>query len=208
MATQLQPVPRQAEIVRLRDLVETQHRQLRLLRDEGAISAADVVTADFPATCAKPRLTPVAVRRLVEQMAGRLALLETPLGTALQAPWPQRRAAIPVLRPSPGLAAYALRNVPELPNVVFALFVRSAGEVGAAIERVLAEQQAGEPFLPIFLTNHSDFARLREQRLAFEYFPFTLADAAPPPEPRWSAYFQATLELSLRRWGVRQVVLL
>ena len=208
MATKLQPAPRQAEIVRLRGLVETQHRQLRLLRDEGTLPVADAVTAAFPSTCAKPNLTPAAATRLVEQSAARLALLETPLGAALQAPWPQRHPAIPVLRPSPGLAAYALRNLPDLPNVVFALFLRPPGEIGAAIDRVLAEQQAGEPFLPVFLTNHSDFTPLREQRLAFEYFPFTLDDAAPPPEPRWSAYFQATLELTLQRWGARQVVLL
>ena len=30
----------------------------------------------------------------------------------------------------------------------------------------------------------------------------------PDIEPRWAAYFQAVLELTMRRWGVRQVVLL
>ena len=60
----------------------------------------------------------------------------------------------------------------------------------------------------MFLTNDSDFSALREQRLAFEYFPFAVDEAAPAPEPRWAAYFQVTLELSMRRWGVRQVVLL
>lgn len=208
MATKLQPAPRHDEIVRLRGLVESQHRQLRLLRDEATNPVADMVTAAFPSTCAKPRLTSTAVTRLVEQTAARLALRETPLGAALQAPWPQRRAAIPVLRPSPGLAAYALRNVPDLPNVVFALFLRPLGDVRTTVDRVLGEQQTGEPFLPVFLTHHSDFAPLRDQRLAFEYFPFTLDDTAPSPEPRWRAYFQTTLELTMCRWGVRQVVLL
>ena len=90
---------------------------------------------------------------------------------------------MPVLRPSPGLAAYALRSVPDLPNLVLALFLRPPGEIEGAIAKVLAEQQAGEPFLPVFLTNHPDFTPLREQRLAFEYFPFELDEAAAAPEP-------------------------
>ena len=95
---------------------------------------------------------------------------------------------MPVLRPSPGLAAYALRSVPDLPNLVLALFFRPPGEIEGAIAKALAEQQAGEPFLPVFLTNHPDFTPLREQRLAFEYFPFALDEAAAAPEPRWAAY--------------------
>lgn len=208
MAARLQSPQQQSEIVRLRDTVEKQHRQLRLLRDEAAIPTDDVVAASFPATCDKPRLTAAAVSRLLDTASERLSIMDTTLGTTLLATWPERRPVIPVLRPSPGLAAYALRNVPNLPNVVFALFLRPAGEARAAIERTLAEQQAGEPFIPVFLTNDSDFSALREQRLTFEYFPFTVDESAPAPEPRWAAYLQVTLELSMRRWGVRQVVLL
>ena len=47
---------------------------------------------------------------------------------------------------------------------------------------------------------------LREQRLAFEYFPFQLDETAPAPEPAWAAYLITTLELTMRRWGVRQIV--
>jgi hypothetical protein len=63
-------------------------------------------------------------------------------------------------------------------------------------------------FIPVFLTNDADFRSLREQRLVFEYFPFVLDEAAAPPEPGWSAYFLDTLELTMRRWGVRQIVVL
>ena len=143
----------------------------------------------------------------MEEACQRLELRDSSLGNAIRAAWPEQRAeVVPVLRPSPGLAAYALRGVPDVPNMVFALFGKTAGETKAAIERVIAEQQAGEPFIPVFLTNSSDFTPLREQRLVFEYFPFVLDEAAPPPEPRWAAYFLETLELTLRRWGVRQVL--
>ena len=98
--------------------------------------------------------------------------------------------------------------MPDLANLVLALFLRAPDEIAPAIAKVLTEQQTGEPFLPVFLTNHSDFSPFREQRLAFEYFPFELDERAAPPEPRWAAYLVTTLELTMRRWGVRQIVLL
>jgi hypothetical protein len=209
------PAPGQAELARLRGVVEEQHRRLRVVRGEAAAAAepsgADdvgVVAESFPATCAKPRVTPRGLARLLDEARLRLELRDSSLGRAIDAAWPERRAEVPVLRPSPGHAAYALRSVPGVPNVVLALFGKQHGEAKAAIDRVLAEQQADEPFIPVFLTNDADFRLLREQRLVFEYFPFVLDEAAPPPEPGWSAYFLEALELTMRRWGVRQIVVL
>ena len=147
-----------------------------------------------------------SLARLVEEARLRLELRDSALGAALAATWPERRPEVPVLRPSPGLAAYALRNVPGIPKLVLALFGRSGDELKRTVERVIAQQQGAEPFLPVFLTNDHDFTSFRDQRLAFEYFPFVLDEAATAPDPRWAAYFLDTLELSLRRWGVRQVV--
>jgi hypothetical protein len=204
----------QAELARLRGIVAEQHRRLRVVRGEVAAAAelggADdvgLIAESFPATCAKPRVTPRALARLLDEARLRLELRDSSLGRAIDAAWPERRAEVPVLRPSPGHAAYALRGVPGVPNLVLALFGKPPGEAKAAIDRVLAEQQAGEPFIPVFLTDDADFGPLREQRLVFEYFPFALDEAAPPPEPGWSAYFLETLELTMRRWGVRQIVL-
>ena len=208
MATRLKH-SRMGELDRLRGLVADQHRRLEVVRGELAPSErADAIVEQLPARCPKPRLTRAALARLIEEARARLELMDTTLGTLHWRSWPEHRPAIPVLRPSPGLAAYGLRGLPGLANLVLALFLRRAAEVEGAIAKVLAEQQAGEPFLPVFLTNHPDFTPLREQRLAFEYFPFEVDDAAPAPDPRWAAYFVTTLELTMRRWGVRQVVML
>ena len=158
-----------------------------------------------------PHLTEDDVLRIATARQASAAVLGLVLrsrrfGAALWAAWPERRPVVPVLRPTPGLAAYALRNLEGVPNLVLALFWRRPDEIEAAVARVLAEQQAGEPFIPVFLTSHPDFTVLREQRLAFEYFPFELDEAAPAPPPRWVAYLIATLELTMRRWGVRQIV--
>lgn len=208
MATRLANGPG-AEMDRLRALVADQHRRLRVVRSELApLGGAQVIAPPMPARCAKPRLTPAALARLMEQAQARLELMDSALGAALWSHWPEVRPTVPVLRPSPGLPAYGLRGLPETPNLVLALFLRAPGEIEAAIARTLAGQRAGEPFLPVFLTCHPDFSALREQRLAFEYFPFALDEAAPAPEPRWAAYLVATLELTMRRWGVRQIVTL
>jgi hypothetical protein len=208
MATRLKSAA-PGELERLSGLVAEQHRRLRVVRREVEPHApAAVVLEPMPARCAKPRLTAAALTRLIDEARHQLELMDTTLGTALWSAWPERRPVVPVLRPSPGLSAYALRGVPDLPNLVLALFFRPPGEIEAAIATTLAEQQAGEPFIPVFLTNCTDFTALREQRLAFEYFPFELDEAAPPPEPRWAAYLITTLELTMRRWGVRQIVAL
>lgn len=208
MATRLRQ-GHSAELERLRALVADQHRRLRLVRGElEPIPEAAVIAPPLPARCPKPRLAAAALTRLLAQAQARLELMDTTLGTALWSHWPERRPQLPVLRPSPGLPAYGLRGRSGVPNLVLALFFRTPAESDSAIAQVLAEQRTGEPFVPIFLTRHSDFARLREQRLAFEYFPFELDETAKAPDPQWSALLVGTLELTMRRWGVRQIVTL
>lgn len=206
MAARLKPPP-DGELDRLSGLVAEQHRRLEVARGElGPPDPADLLVDPLPCRCAKPGLSREALRRLMETARERLEVLDTTLGSMYDAVWPERRAPVPVLRPSPGLHGYGLRSVPDLPNLVVALFFRPASEIEATIARAVAEQQAGDPFLPVFLTNHPDFSALRDRRLAFEYFPFRIDQAAPPPEPSWAAYLVATLELTMRRWGVRQIV--
>jgi hypothetical protein len=86
------------------------------------------------------------------------------------------------------------------------LFGHGPDATRRAIERVQAEQRGAEPFAPVFLTNDTDFTPFSGQRLAFEYFPFALDEAAGAPEPGWAAYFLETLELTMRRWGVRRII--
>ena len=136
----------------------------------------------------------------------RLALAGSRVGLALRAPWPERRPEMPVLRAGPGLPAYAQAADGPMPNVVFALFGSHGEEQRRAVENVLREQRGAQPFVPIFLTNGSDFSTFREARLVFEYFPFVLDEAVTVPPASWSAYFLEALQLTMRRWGVQRLV--
>jgi hypothetical protein len=196
------------ELDRLRGLVAEQHRRLQVARGAlDPIPDALVIQEPRPPRCAKPRLTPPALGRLIDAARARLELMDTRLGTVWWSAWPERRPDVPTLRPTPGLAAYGLRDLPDLPNLIVGLFLREPAEIPAAVARILSQQRNGEPFAPIFLTHCSDFTVLREQRLAFEYHPLQLDATAPAPEPRLAAYLVTTLELTMRRWGVRQIVL-
>ena len=148
MATHLKPAA-QGELDRLRGLVADQHRRWKVVRGELSPAAlAGVVVEPLPPRCIKPRLTAAALARLMEEARARLELMDTTLGALHWSAWPEHRPQVPVLRPTPGLAAYALRGVPNLPNLVLALFRRPPGEIEGAIAKALAEQQAGEPFTP------------------------------------------------------------
>ena len=102
MATRLGPCPNaQPELARLRELVAEQHRRLRVVRGEAPPSP--VVLAGSPMErCVKPRLTAAAVARLLEEARHRVEFLDTAVGMAIWATWPERRPTVPVLRPAPG----------------------------------------------------------------------------------------------------------
>jgi hypothetical protein len=88
------PATGQSELARLRGVVEEQHRRLRVIRGEAAAAAAvgqdnggdgGVMAESFPATCAKPRLTPRALARLLDEARLRLELRDSSLGRAIEA---------------------------------------------------------------------------------------------------------------------------
>lgn len=198
------------DVARLRALVEDQHRRLRVYEAElGRPEDSGDIVESFPSRCPKPALSAAELARLIGEAEERLALAGSPIGEALRARWPERRAEIPVLRPSPGLPAYAAPAERPGRNAVVSLFGRDAAGRRAAIEGVLREQGRGAvPFVPVFLTNDPDFGALREARLVFEYYPFVLDEtpAAAGPPADWVAYFVDMLQLTMRRWGVRRIV--
>ena len=129
----------EVELARLRNLVAEQHRRLRVARSESP-AAPKPATTPLPGSCVKPRLATAVLNRLVDEARQRAELLNTALGTALWAAWPERQPVVPLLRPTPGLAAYALRNLEGVPNLVLALFWRRPDEIEAARALVVQNQ--------------------------------------------------------------------
>lgn len=202
--------PAKREIDRLRALVEDQHRRLRVYEAEAdrtapGPGAADVVER-FPSRCPKPRVAGATLAGLVAEAEARLVLAESVVGRMLQRGWPEPPPRVPVLRPSPGLPAYARPTGATMPNAVFSLLGLDAAAGRAAVERILREQRGSVPFVPVFLTSDPDFSALRAARLVFEYYPLIPDEAATRPPADWAAYLVDSLQLTMRRWGVRRIV--
>ena len=124
MATRVKATP-MAELDRLRDLVAEQHRRLKVVRGELAptgVALADALVEPLPSRCPKPRLTSAGLGRLIEEARALLELMDTTLGALHEQRLARAAPHRPNPRPTPGLAAYGLRSVPELPNLVMALF--------------------------------------------------------------------------------------
>jgi hypothetical protein len=119
------------------------------------------IVEEFPSRCAKPKVAPAALARLLREAEARLALSPSPVGEALRARWPEALPASPILRPSPALPAYAVPTGRPAPNAIVALFGLDADGQRLAVARVLREQAAAASFVPVFLTNDPDFWPLR-----------------------------------------------
>ena len=179
------------------------------VRGEAASPAADIVAADrSPATCAKPRLTAAAVVRLFDAARERRSSSWTPtLGTALCGGLARAPAggpgAAPVARARRLRAAQRARPAQCRLRAVPAPARRDRRRHRARAGRA-AGRRAVHPGVP---DQPRDFSPLREQRLAFEYFPFRSTKRHRRRSRAGPPIFQATLELTMRRWGVRQIVL-
>ena len=209
MAARLQSPQRPSEVVRLRDLVEKQHRQLRLLRDE----------ADHPGG---------------RRRGGELSCHLRQAAAHGRCRWPaarrRQRAAVhhghdPGHGPAGGLARAPARD-PGAPPFAGTCRLRAAQRARPAERRLRAvpapcrrgaRRRSSAPWPSSRPASRS--SRCSSPTTATSppcassgwrssISRSTVDEAAPAPEPRWAAYFQVTLELSMRRWGVRQVVLL
>jgi hypothetical protein len=85
---------------------------------------------------------------------------------------------------------------------------RLSGLVAEQHRRLRVVRREVEPHAPAAVVLEPMPARCAKPRLTAAALTRLIDEAAPPPEPRWAAYLITTLELTMRRWGVRQIVAL
>jgi hypothetical protein len=119
---------------------------------------------------------------------------------ALSGFWPRAQPPRPTaLRPTPGLACYAMK---ERCEKIVGIWTLGLDQLGLALAlRRVAEQQLDEnDFVPIFFTDIACFELFREHGFVFEYLP--PANQRTRGHLAWDAYVQERLAQAVRMWGI------
>lgn len=126
-------------------------------------------------------------------------------GTGLPEPapggfWPRACPSRPAaLRPTPGLACYAMKDRCEKIVGIWTIGLDEGG-LAVALRRVAEQQLDDNDFTPIFFTDLVCFEHFREHGFVFEYL--------PPVERRtrghlgWNAYVRERLAHAVQMWGI------
>jgi hypothetical protein len=192
-------------VLRLRERLQREHRQRSLLEARFREITARlglrtaVVVVDEPLAALAGRNDPRSARH--DEAAPAPPREVAP---AAMPWWPLPVVADPpALSPSPGLAAYAIKDLqPSIVGVVVCGFDRA--QLAAIVGGVARRQMESPSFTPIFLTDSTAFDVFREHGFVFEYLP------APGKLPAGSAsrsdYGRERLDLIRRKWGIVTVV--
>jgi hypothetical protein len=78
--------------------------------------------------------------------------------------------------------------------------------VGQIVRSVAEQQERLQDFVPIFLTDSTDFQVFRRHGFVFEYFPNEKQRAAYGGSVSWSEYGRQRRELLERKWGIAQTI--
>jgi hypothetical protein len=114
--------------------------------------------------------------------------------------WPRARPQRPAaLRPTPGLACYAMKERCEKIVGIWTIGLDQPG-LAVALRRVAGQQLDENDFVPIFFTDLACFELFREHGFVFEYLP--PADRRTRGHLAWDDYVQERLAQAVRMWGI------
>jgi hypothetical protein len=185
-----------AAVRKLRERLQKEARERavleRALQRLGAHAGltADTITVDFDLG-APPGLTRSS--RLDGEGTGQPE-------PALSSFWPRAQPPRPAaLRPTPGLACYAMKERCDKIVGIWTLGLDQAG-LALALRRVAEQQLEENDFLPIFFTDLACFELFREHGFVFEYLP--PANRRTRGHLAWDAYVQQRLAQAVQMWGI------
>ena len=117
--------------------------------------------------------------------------------------WAPPEAVLEPLAVHPGWAAY---EDADEEGVVLGFSLLGLDDDGRrrVLDLVLAQQAAGEPLRPVFITDNDDFAALREAHFVFEYLPPWPGPDIVPDRAAWDDYLVERLVTIRRKWGIRR----
>ena len=182
--------PGEAELRALLETVELQARQIAILRERlnGVRRPAGVTV--------RP---PEPVRR------DYAAPLPRPDGGRVPEDWPRRPVDPEPLRPNPGWACHTLKAT-ACDVVGYSVIGLLPDEIERVVAAVDEQQRSTLDFVPVFLTDTTEFEPFRSRGYAFEHFPAASRWAELDGTVPWQARAEARLDMVRRKWGLQRLV--
>jgi hypothetical protein len=107
------------------------------------------------------------------------------------------------LDPTPGWRCLTARDAPI--RLGFNLIGIDPSAVGEAVAKVERRQLLDRDFIPVFITDQSDFEAFRLRGYVFEYIPPSIS-TAPKNRRAERSYFKQRLELIKAKWNLQTIV--
>jgi hypothetical protein len=107
------------------------------------------------------------------------------------------------LDPSPGLRCLTAVRAPI--RIGFQLFGLDSDRVAEAVSKVEERQLRERDFIPVFVTDNSDFSIFRSRGYVFEHIPPAIANASSRQRAK-RRILKDRLELIKAKWNLRDIV--
>jgi len=117
--------------------------------------------------------------------------------------FPALRCGFRPLEPSPGWRCLSAQDAPI--RLGFNLIGMDAAQVGTAVENVEQRQLRDRDFIPVFITDMTDFEVFRFRGYVFEYVPASVS-RAPKNRHAERRYLKQRLDLITAKWNLRDII--
>ena len=117
--------------------------------------------------------------------------------------FPALRCGFRPLEPSPGWRCLSGQDAPI--RLGFNLIGMDAAQVGTAVENVEQRQLRDRDFIPVFITDMTDFEIFRFRGYVFEHVPASIS-RVPKNRRAESRYLKQRLELIKAKWDLRDII--
>jgi hypothetical protein len=202
-----------AEVYRLAEANETLARYVEVLErklDEllakAGLGPLTITVADAITPVSRHPKRAIAPPPENVQSSPALSAATTPRESALDTDWwPTRSRAVVPLIPAAGRRNYTLqkRNV----KVVGVSVCQMPRETLESVVAAISDQQDRlRDFIPVFLTDSTDFDVFRRYGFVWEYFPGLSARARYNGTTSWANYAAARRQLLTRKWNFDHVI--
>jgi hypothetical protein len=207
------------EIERLRGMVETQYhhiqlveRRLRLAHEQAGLGIETIQAfAALPTgeRSSAPEEAADTTGQTGETLPARTA--DAAPHRRVKAPlpdpawWPAERKIERALIPTPGLPCFGIGGQTDrVVGISVCGFTRD--ELSQVIDMIAEQQMRQRDFIPLFLTDSTDFDLFRRYNFVFEYFPSAERRQPTIGAEEWRGYAARRRQMLSRKWGLAHVI--